>query len=615
MIPTRDPPSTSVTNWLDVLLDGISRLNPTPAWKLEFQDYSSAKFTQDLLAGITVGVVALPLALAFGVTSGAGAAAGLFTAIVAGLIASLFGGSRYQISGPTGAMTVVLLPIIAQYGIEKIAIVGLMAGAIITALGLLRVGRFVQLIPWPVVTGFTNGIAIIIFLQQVPAALGVSAPKGENGILPTTVETVRVFLEQPQFWTLGLTVLTAAIMFVWAKISKRVPGSIVALLSVTAFSLVFALPVPRIGEIPTGLPLPHLPSFAWGDLSVLWGPALAIALLASIESLLSAVVADGMTIRERHDPDRELIGQGLANLIAPLFGGIPATGAIARTAVNVRSGGQTRLVGVIHALFLLAVVLVLGRYASVIPRAALAGILMFTATRMIELEAVRALLHSTKSDLSTMLITTAVTIGFDLVLAIEVGLAVAGVLFIQRMSKSLNLQPIDLSPDVPAHLGMDHELLRERVIAYRVEGPLFFAVAGEFIDTLLRVSSVDVLILRMRRVNVIDASGANALKTLKDTLERRGVKLLLSGLQLQPVQLLGKMGLLSEIITDGHHLFSTTDQAIEHAWTHVVRNRATRENTVHLNTSHQDTTAATPQDATPQDATPTESTGRSGQVR
>ena len=567
---TSTPHPTS-PGWLSVLIGGLSRLNPVSAWRLEFAQYTSAKFTQDLLAGITVGVVALPLALAFGVTSGAGAAAGLFTAIIAGFVASAFGGSRYQISGPTGAMTVVLLPIIAQYGLEKIAVVGVMAGMIVTALGLLRVGRFVQLIPWPVVTGFTNGIAVIIFLQQVPAALGVPTPKGENGIVPTTIEAVRAFLEAPQAWTLGLTALTAAIMLGWARVSKRVPGSIVALLCVTALSLVLALPVPRIGEIPTGLPLPHVPNFAWGDLSALWGPALAIALLAAIESLLSAVVADGMTIHDRHDPDRELIGQGLANIAAPLFGGIPATGAIARTAVNVRSGGQTRLVGVVHALFLLVVVLALGRYAAVIPRAALAGILMFTATRMIELEAVRALLRSTKSDLSTMLVTTGVTIAFDLVLAIEVGLAVAGVLFIQRMAKSLSFQPLELAP---AHLELDHDLLRERVVAYRVEGPLFFAVAGEFLDTLLRVSNVDALILRLRRVNVIDASGANALKTIKDTLERRGVKLLLSGLQAQPRQLLEKMGLLEEITTDGHHLFDTTDQAIEHAWSHVVRNRA-----------------------------------------
>ncbi len=563
--------SRSVQGWFQSIVQVFSSLNPTPAWLQEFKGYNTSKFQQDLLAGITVGVVALPLALAFGVTSGAGAAAGLFTAIIAGFVAGVFGGSRFQVSGPTGAMTVVLLPIIARYGVEKIAVVGMMAALILLALGLLRVGRFVQLIPWPVVTGFTNGIAIIIFLQQIPAFLGITSPKGENGILPTTFETVRVYLEQPSFWTIGLGALTIAIMFLWAKISKRVPASIVALLTVTGFCLIFKLDVPRIGAIPTQLPLPQLPHFAWSDLSVLWGPALAIALLAGIESLLSAVVADGMSIQEAHDPDRELIGQGLANLFSPLFGGIPATGAIARTAVNVRSGGQTRLSTIIHAVFLLGVVLVLGKYAAVIPRAALAGILMFTAVRMIELEAVKALFKSTKSDLSTMLITTAVTIIFDLVLAIEVGLAVAGVLFIQRMAKSLKVQPLELIPQ----LEMDHDLLRERVVAYRIDGPLFFAVVSEFLDTLLRVSDVDVLILRMRRVTVIDASGANVLKTIKDTLERRGVKLLISGLQPQPTSLLEKMGLLDEITSEKHHLFESTEKAIEHAWTHVLRNQRT----------------------------------------
>lgn len=557
------------TKWFHPILEGFSRLNPAPAWTHEFKGYNSHKFQQDLLAGITVGVVALPLALAFGMTSGAGAAAGLFTAIIAGFVAGIFGGSRFQVSGPTGAMTVVLLPIIAQYGVEKIAMVGIMAALILLALGLLRVGRFVQLIPWSVVTGFTNGIAVIIFLQQIPAFLGVATPKSANGILPTTIETIRVYLEQPSFWTITLSLFTITIIFFWVRVSKRVPASIVALLVVTGISLIPGLDVPRIGTIPSQLPLPQLPSFAWIDLSVLWGPALAIALLSGIESLLSAVVADGMTIQERHDPDRELIGQGLANLLSPLFGGIPATGAIARTAVNIRSGAQTRLSTIIHAIFLLGVVLILGKYAAVIPRAALAGILMFTAVRMIELEAVKALLKSTKSDLSTMLITTAVTLIFDLVLAIEVGLAVAGVLFIQRMAKSVKVEPLE----VVGQLEMDHELLRERVVAYRIDGPLFFAVVSEFLDTLLGISNVDALILRMRRVNVIDASGANVLKTIKDTLERRGVKLLISGLQPQPTMLLEKMGLLNEITANRHHLFESTDQAIAHAWSHVVRNR------------------------------------------
>lgn len=555
-------------------LKSLELLNPIPAWRQEFADYNRVRFQQDLLAGLTVGVVALPLALAFGVTSGAGAAAGLFTAIVAGFIGSALGGSRYNITGPTGAMTVVLLPIIAQYGVDKIFLVGIMAGLILLVLGLLRFGRLIQLIPYPVVIGFTNGIAIIIFLQQIPAFLGVATPKGEH-ILPITLTAMQEYLRQPEVAAPLLTLLTVGFILLWGRYVKHIPGSIVALIVVTFVSLLFP-GVPRIGEIPTTLPAPHLPAWSLSDVSRLFSPALAVALLAGIETLLSAVVADSMTIRERHDPDREVIGSSFANLLAPIFGGIPATGAIARTAVNVRSGAQTRLSGIIHALFLLLVVLLLGPLAQVIPLAALAGILMVVAVRMVEWEAVQAIVRSTRSDLSTMLVTMGVTVAFDLVLAIEVGLVLAGILFIQRMRNSLSLEPIDLAPQVPAHLQVDHDLLRERVVAFRVDGPLFFAAAGEFINNLTQISQVDALILRMRRVKVIDASGANALLTMKQALERKGIKFLLSGLQPQPKEVLERMGLLEEITADGHHLFETTDQAIAHAWSHVERNRQAR---------------------------------------
>ncbi len=557
-------------NWLK----SLELLNPLPAWRQELADYNLARFQQDLLAGLTVGVVALPLALAFGVTSGAGAAAGLFTAIVAGIVASAWGGSRFNISGPTGAMTVVLLPIVAQYGVDKIFLVGIMAGVILLILGLLRFGRLIQLIPYPVVIGFTNGIAIIIFLQQIPALLGVPTPHGEH-ILPITLVAIQDYLRQPDVAAPFLTLLTIGLILLWGRYVKHIPGSIVALIAVTLISLLFS-DVPRIGQIPTTLPAPHLPAWSLSDISRLFSPALAVALLAGIETLLSAVVADSMTIRERHDPDREVIGSSLANILAPIFGGIPATGAIARTAVNVRSGAQTRLSGIIHALFLLLVVLLLGPLAQAIPLAALAGILMVVAVRMVEWEAVQAIVRSTKSDLSTMLVTMGVTVAFDLVLAIEVGLVLAGILFIQRMRNSLSLEPMDLAPQVPAHLEVDHDLLRERVVAFRVDGPLFFAAAGEFINSLTQISQVDALILRMRRVKVIDASGANALLTMKQALERKGIKFLISGLQPQPKEVLERMGLLEEITTNGHHMFETTDQAIAHAWSHVERNRQAR---------------------------------------
>lgn len=541
----------------------------------EFKGYTPQTFSQDLLAGITVGIVALPLALAFGVTSGAGAAAGVFTAIVAGLVAAVFGGSRLNVTGPTGAMTVVLIPIIAQYGLDKIFLVAAMAGVLLIIMGLLRLGRLIQLIPWPVVTGFTNGIAIIIFLQQVPGFLGVSTPPG-HGILPVTWEAVQGYLEAPQIQTLLLGVITAFIMVLWPRFSKRIPSSMVALLVATLISL--SMQVPRIGDIPRSLPQLGFPLFDLGVISTLFSAALAVALLGGIESLLSAVVADGMRNRERHDPDRELVGQGLANIAAPLFGGIPATGAIARTAVNVRSGAITRMAAIVHAVFLLLVVWLLGPYAAQIPNAVLAGILMVTALRMIEVESVKALFRSTKSDLSTMLITTGVTVFFDLILAIEVGLVVAGILFIQRMRTTVNLEATDISHETPEHLLENRELLKERVMAFEVEGPLFFAVASEFLETLLRVADVDVLILRMGEVKVIDASGANALKTIKEALERRGVKLLIANLPEQPKNLLAKMGLLNEITLDGKHLFESTDAALEHAWSHVQHNHTKAQN-------------------------------------
>lgn len=547
----------------------LSLLNPLPTWKTEFQGYTRARFLQDLLAGITVGIVALPLALAFGVTSGAGAAAGLITAIIAGFVASAFGGSRFQITGPTGAMTVVLLPVIAQYSLPQVFVIGMMAGGLLIVASLLRLGRAVHLIPWPVITGFTNGIAIIIALQQLPALLGIAPPRGEGGILPTSFVVLRVFLSAPDWAPVMLTGATATIMLLWPRVTTRIPGGIVALLLVTGVSLALPLNVPRIGVIPAGLPVPSLPAFDFATVPRLFSAAVAVAILAGLESLLSAVVADGMTRGARHAPDRELFGQGLANLIVPLFGGIPATGAIARTAVGVRSGGQTRLTGMIHAAFLLVVAMLLGRAAALVPLSVLAGILLVTAVRMFETHAWQALRRSTRSDFFTMLATLVVTVAFDLILAIEVGLALAGALFIQRMIRSLHLEAMDVTDSAP--LDADLALLRSRVLAYRVEGPLFFGVAGRFLENLTVNQDVDVVILRLRRVQHLDASGAQALEGIHRELQAHGVTLLLSGVQPQPLALLTRMSLLDTLTTDRHHLFETTPQAIEHAWLHVRR--------------------------------------------
>jgi SulP family sulfate permease len=546
----------------------LEPLDPLPLWKREFAGYGAALLRADLLAGLTVGIVALPLALAFGVTSGAGATAGLITAIVAGIVASLFGGSRYQITGPTGAMTVVLVPIVAHFGVERIFAVGILAGIMLLAMAILRLGRVINLIPWPVIVGFTNGIAIIIFLQQLPAAFGVHA-SAEAGVLLGTLDAVRAAAASFQPVPLAFALGTAAIMLAWPAVNKTIPGGIVALIVATLASVFVPAHLATIGTIPRMLPMPHLPAFDVREIEAIVPAAFAIAVLAALESLLSAIVADGMTLRDRHDPDHEIAGQGLANIAAALFGGIPCTGALARTAVGVRSGGHTRLVGITHGFVLLAVVMFLGTLTSRIPLAALAGILMVTSYRMLEFSALRALARSTKSDFTTMLVTTLVTISFNLILAIEVGLAVAAVFFIRRMIGTLRFEQMDIAEAAPGIADYDHDLMRKRVLAYRVEGPLFFGVAGRFIENLTALSNIDVVILRLRRVQTLDASGAQALDSIDRELRSHGITLLLSGLQPQPFALLTNMGLVHE-----KHLFATTDDAIAHAWSHVKRARS-----------------------------------------
>ncbi len=541
-------------------------------------DYSIRHFRADLLAGLTVAVVALPLALGFGVTSGAGAASGLITAVVAGFVAAVFGGSNYQVSGPTGAMTVVLLPVVARYGVGALAPVGIMAGLILLAMAVGRVGRYVQYIPWPVITGFTNGIAVIIFLQQLPGALGVAKGEGES-IVTVTWQTATAFVAAPSWTSTVVTGLTILTMVGWLRIRRlqMVPASLVALVVGTGVSLFGVFDgIERLSGIPRGLPLPSVPSLSLDQMAPLAQAALAVAVLAALESLLSAVVADGMTIEERHNPDRELFGQGLANVASSIFGGMPATGALARTAVNLRSGARTRLAAVTHAVVLMAIVRFLAPLASSIPLAVLSGILMVVAWRMAESEAIRTIFRSTKSDAFVLALTMLVTIMFDLILAIEVGMVAAGVLFIIRMSKllSVDVDPITHewgeSHDTESEVDEEERLLRESVIAYRIDGPLFFGAADRFIDQLLKVGpSAKIIILRMRTVPVMDATGVSALESLVDRLARRKILVFVSAVQPQPLELLTRTGVLDRISRDRHHVFDTTGEAIDHALEHV----------------------------------------------
>ena len=542
-------------------------------------DYDLACLRDDLLAGVTVAVVALPLALGFGVTSGAGAAAGLYTAIVAGVLAAIFGGSNFQISGPTGAMTVVLLPLVAHHGVAVLAPVGILAGLILMVLAIARVGRFIRVIPYPVITGFTIGIAAIIFLQQLPGFLGVPSAEGEQ-ILVVTWRVLRDSGGNLTWGTPALGLLTVVVMVGWSRIGRlrTVPASMAALLIATVASLTPLFgDVARVEAIPTGLPAPHLPSLAGVELTELMRAALVIAVLAALESLLSAVVADGMTVSERHDPDRELFGQGLANLGSAVIGGIPATAALARTAVNVRSGARTRLAAIVHGLALAAIVLAAAPLASRIPLAALAGILMVVAARMVEVAEFREILRSTKSDASTMLLTLGVTVAFDLILAIEVGLVVAGALFVTRMSRLLEVDPTALlgssEPTHEDHAAGEAErrVRADDLVVYRIGGPIFFGAADRFFEELLRVDhGIRAVVLPMSGVPVMDATGAAALRTLVDRLTRRDILVLVSRLQDQPHKILERTGILEQITRRGDHLFANTDDAIAHARYHLA---------------------------------------------
>ena len=532
----------------------------------------------DLLAGVTVAVVALPLALAFGVTSGVGAAAGLVTAIVAGLVAAVFGGSHLQVSGPTGAMAVVLVPIVARFGPEAVVPVAIMAGGMVLAMGILGLGRAVSFIPWPVVEGFTVGIATIIFLQQVPMALGVPRPEGENTawVAIQAVRSADLSQAWPSLAVVGVVVL---IMIVLPRIRRSFPASIVAIAVATAVVVWLSLDVAAIGALPSGLPTPQLPILDTAATSALFSAALAVAALAAIESLLSARVADGMSGTSHLNPDRELVGQGMANVASGLFGGMPATGAIARTAVNVRSGARTRVSAIVHSLVILLVVVAAGGVVALIPLPALAGVLMVTAVRMIDRRSVHAILRSTRSDALVMILTAAATIVFDLILAVEIGIAVAAVLALRAMARSSTVEQEDVATAAPGDALTDDEevaLLRQHIAVYRLDGALFFGAAQQFLDEFTHIADVRVVILRLGGVRVIDASGGHALEEIILGLQSRGITVLLCGVGERPRQVLDALGVLGEF-EHAHHVFTSLPEAVRHAHGHVRRHLSPHE--------------------------------------
>jgi SulP family sulfate permease len=527
---------------------------------------------RDLVAGLTVGVVALPLALAFGISSGMGAAAGLMTAIVAGTLAALFGGSSVQVSGPTGAMTVILVPIFADFGPDGVLVVGLLAGALLVAAAFAGIGRYVRLIPLPVVEGFTVGIAVIIALQQVPAALGV-AGEGEQ-VVAAALRAVRQWLAEPQWWPPIVAMAVAAIMLLGARLRSAIPMSLVAIVVATVATAVLDLPLAVIGQLPSRLPAPSVPAISVEQLRLLAVPAFAVAALAALESLLSATVADAMAGgTRRHHPDRELFGQGIANLASPLFGGIPATAAIARTAVNVRSGARSRLAALTHSAVLLLVIVALGPLVAEIPLAALAGVLLATAARMVEVSSVRALLHTTRSDAIVFTATAAATVILDLATAVVLGIVVAGGLALRALARNVQLTELDLDEEAPTEGDLALAQLADRhILAYRIEGSLFFGGAHQALLELADVTDVKVVILRMSRVVTLDATGAAVLRDTIAGLQGRGVTVLLSGVKARHWKVLAALG-MQDALSDPAHVFATTAEAVAAARDLVTAHR------------------------------------------
>ena len=517
------------------------------------KNYSAGDFFADLTAGFTVGIVALPLAMAFAIASGVKPEAGIFTAVIAGFLISSLGGTKVSIGGPTGAFIVILYGIYAKYGAENLAICTIMAGVILFIMGAARLGTMIKFIPYPVTMGFTSGIAVLIFSTQIKDFFGLSIEKVPSDF----IEKMRSLGEHAgtfQSSTIALAASSLAIILFWPKSwQRRVPGSIVALVLGTVAVVLFpSLQVETIGSkfggIPQALPHPHIPALSWENIQHLFQPATTIALLAAIESLLCAVVADGM-IDDRHDSNQELMAQGIANIVSPLFGGIAATGAIARTATNIKCGARTPIAGVVHAVTLLVIILAAAPLAKFIPLATLSAVLVNVALNMGEWHNFSRLPKWPRSDAVVFLTAFSLTVVVDLTVAVEIGMVLAAVLFIKRVSETTQITAVD---EISETEGPQHSLIGKEipkgVMVYRIFGSFFFGAADK-LETALKRSGQepDVLILRMRKVLAMDATGLNALEDLYERLHARGKHLILSGPHTQPLFMMDKADFLDRL--------------------------------------------------------------------
>ncbi len=525
-----------------------------PVLLSSLKKYNRATFLSDLGAGMTVGVVALPLAMAFAIACGyreITPATGLVTAVVAGLLISLFSGSRFQVGGPTGAFVVIIASVVSQFGMGGLLACTLLAGLFLLLFGIFRMGALIRFIPYPVTTGFTSGIAVTIFCTQVQDILGLHIPESVSVPADFIPKWACYFEHIGTFnpWSLGLTLLTIAVIVLTRRLAPRLPAMLIGMLVATIVSVCCDLGAhgvrdihSQFGELPAGLPLPSLPPIEWGALPSLIQPAFVIALLAAIESLLSASVADGMT-STRHKPNAELMAQGIGNIGSALFGGLPATGAIARTATNIKAGGKTPISGIVHALTLLLILLLAGPYAALVPLPALAGILAVVCWTMADVSRFVTLLRGPRPDALVLVITFLLTVLCDLVLAVEVGVVLAALLFIGRMAQisgvtSLRDEALGKDGEEDPARSMSLRVVPEGVEVFDIQGPFFFGAVEQFKDIVLGHIDRDIryVVLRMRLVPAMDATGLNVLTDFAEKCHARGVLLLFCGVQPQPLE-------------------------------------------------------------------------------
>ena len=522
------------------------------------KNYTKEQFYADLMAGVIVGIVALPLAIAFGIASGVSPEKGIFTAIIAGFIISALGGSKVQIGGPTGAFIVIVYGIVQEFGITGLAIATIIAGFMLIAMGLLKLGTVIKFIPYPVVVGFTSGIALTIFATQIKDLFGLQIEKVPADFIHKWI-TYGQFFDTINFWALGIGILSILIIAITPKFSKKIPGSLIAIITMTV--LVYFLRekfgiqgIETIGDrfsIDPSLPKAEAPEINFEVIKTLLPTAFTIAMLGAIESLLSATVADGV-IGDKHNSNTELIAQGVANVVAPIFGGIPATGAIARTMTNINNGGRTPIAGIIHAGVLLLILLFLGGLTKHIPMACLAGVLVIVAYNMSEWRTFKLLLKTPKSDVAVLLTTFGLTVIFDLTIAIEVGLLLAVLLFLRRISETTSISIFKNEINEAEYIegSQDNEKLVVPigVEVYEIEGPFFFGVANKFEETMKQIGDKPkIRIIRMRKVPFIDSTGVHNLENLIKLSKKDKIQILLSGVNEQVHDVLNKVGIEKEL--------------------------------------------------------------------